>query len=243
MPKGTLHTCGTLALLIGLLFIACSSEEVKPGIQKGLASKVSMALLSSSPKKSNIRFMKRDSSASDFFPTIPISSYDSIFAYNAAFYSDGFDYPVGKPNGHKYFKAQEFGNDQHLGEDWNGVGGGNTDLGDPVYAISNGLVTFSKNVCCGWGNVIRVVHKLPSDHQYSYIESVYAHLHNLYVRPGQMIKRGDKIGTIGTANGRYSAHLHLEVRDFINMSLGPGYSEDTFGFLIPSQFIQENRQY
>ena len=56
-----------------------------------------------------------------------------------------------------------------------------------------------------------------------------------------MIARGQQIGTIGTANGRYMAHLHLEMRDFINMSLGPGYSDDLYGYLDPSKFILENR--
>jgi hypothetical protein len=43
---------------------------------------------------------------------------------------DGFDYPVGKPNGKGYYNAQKFGENTHLGEDWNGVRGGNSDLGD-----------------------------------------------------------------------------------------------------------------
>ena len=52
--------------------------------------------------------------------------------------SDGFDFPVGKPNAKKYYNAQKFGKNYHLGDDWNGVGGGNTDYGNPVYSISNG---------------------------------------------------------------------------------------------------------
>jgi len=33
---------------------------------------------------------------------------------------DGFDMPVGAPNGKGYYIAQIFGNKDHLGEDWNG---------------------------------------------------------------------------------------------------------------------------
>lgn len=49
-----------------------------------------------------------------------------------------FDYPVGKPPGNGYYIAQKFQENAHLGEDWNAVTGGNTDLGDPIYAIANG---------------------------------------------------------------------------------------------------------
>ncbi len=195
----------------------------------------------SSSAKNWERIMHRDTQAHDMFPTIPIQNYDSIFSYNPEYFSSGFDFPVGIPNAQGYFTAQKFGEDEHLGEDWNAVTGGNTDLGDPVFSISEGLVTFSKNVCCGWGNVVRVIHYLPNHPDHKYVESVYAHLHHRNVRPGQLIKKGEKLGSIGNADGRYSAHLHLELRSFINMSLGPGYSTDTFGFLNPSDFISKNR--
>ena len=175
------------------------------------------------------------------FPSIPEHLYDSIFSKNQYFVANGFDFPVGKPDALKYYKAQIFGENNHLGEDWNGKGGGNTDLGDPVYTCADGLVTFTEDVCCGWGNVVRVIHKLPNHAEHQYIESVYAHMHNVNVKVGDLIKRGDQIGTIGTANGRYSAHLHFEMRDFINMSLGPGYSEDHSGYMKPTDFIERNR--
>jgi len=184
---------------------------------------------------------KADTSVAEMFPTIPENRYPAIFRAYPDFISDGFDFPVGVPNARHYYKAQNFGDNRHLGEDWNGRGGGNTDLGDPVYSVGNGLVTFSKDVCCGWGNVIRVIHRLPNHPEFTYVESIYAHLHNVNVKAGDMIARGQQIGTIGTANGRYMAHLHLEMRDFINMSLGPGYSDDLYGYLDPSKFISENR--
>lgn len=184
---------------------------------------------------------KADTTVAEMFPTIPENRYPAIFRAYTDFISDGFDFPVGVPNGRDYYKAQNFGDNKHLGEDWNGRGGGNTDLGDPVYSVGNGLVTFSKDVCCGWGKVVRIVHHLPNHPEYQYVESVYAHLHTMDITVGSLVKRGQRIGTIGNANGRYNAHLHLEIRDFINMSLGPGYGDDQSGYLIPTEFIRLNR--
>ncbi len=235
-----------LPLLLFFFGLACTHPEISD--ERALASiKAPPALLAEPLAVSHqnnalkTRQLFRDSTETDLFPTLPLQQYDSIFRENFTYFSDGFDYPVGLPNGEKYFLALKFGEELHLGEDWNGIGGGNTDLGDPVYVIGNGLVTFAKEVCCGWGNVIRIVHRLPNHPEYDYIESVYAHLQNIQLKPGDLVRRGEKIGSIGTANGRYIAHLHLELRNFINMSLGPGYSPDQFGYLNPSQFIAKNR--
>jgi len=184
---------------------------------------------------------RADTSVAEMFPTIPENKYPGIFMTYPDFISDGFDFPVGVPNARDYYKAQNFGDNKHLGEDWNGRGGGNTDLGDPVYSVGNGLVTFSKNVCCGWGQVVRIVHHTPNHPDFQYVESVYAHLHTMDITVGSLVKRGQHIGTIGNDNGRYNAHLHFEMRDFINMSLGPGYGDDQSGYLVPTEFIRMNR--
>jgi len=63
-----------------------------------------------------------------------------------------FDFPVGKPDAKGYYNAQKFQKNNHLGDDWNAVTGGNTDLGDPIYAIGNGKVTFAEDAGSGWGN-------------------------------------------------------------------------------------------
>src|SRR5437867_1382494 len=69
-------------------------------------------------------------------------------------YADGFDCPVGRDGAKHYYKARGFQPNAHLGEDWNGVGGGDTDLGDPVYGVAHGLVVFARDYRMGWGNVI-----------------------------------------------------------------------------------------
>lgn len=153
-------------------------------------------------------------------------------------YANGFDFPVGKPDGRGYYNAQVFGENNHLGDDWNGVNGGNSDLGDPIYAIGRGYIKFAQDIGGGWGNVIRIVHYLPDGRQY---ESVYAHCNSLTAIAESWVEKGSQIGTIGTANGQYYAHLHLEVRDDITMKIGSGYAEDQTGYIDPTDFIKRHR--
>lgn len=179
---------------------------------------------------------------------ISVEELDHLFAKNPRYIADGFNYPVGKPKGKYYYIAQKFGkrnkrfgNLFHLGEDWNGVGGGNTDYGDTVYSIGRGLVVFAEDCGGGWGNVVRIIHKFRKKSEYWYIESLYAHLKDIKVEKGQFVKRGKKIGTIGNVNGLYFAHLHLEVRYKILMPLVGGYSKILKGYLSPIRFINANR--
>ncbi len=165
--------------------------------------------------------------------------YDHIFKKHWQYVSDGFDYPVGKPNAKGYYIARGFGQARHLGDDWNAVTGGNSDLGDPIYAISNGYVSFSLDLMGGWGNTIRIVHKTVDG---EYLESLYSHCDEIFVEEGQLVKRGDKIGTIGTAHGMYTAHLHLELRTQVDMELGGGYADEPPpGYTDPKAFIERNR--
>lgn len=151
-----------------------------------------------------------------------------------------FDFPVGPPDASGYYDAQPFGANDHLGNDWNGTGGGNSDLGAPVYAISPGVVSAASDVGGGWGNVVRVAHSCRGAPEQE-LESLYAHLETVEVRAGQRVLRGQRLGTIGTAGGQYLAHLHLELRAHAGLPLGGGYSEDPTGFLDPSAFILGHR--
>jgi len=108
----------------------------------------------------------------------------------------------------------------HFGEDWNGRGGGNTDLGDPVYTVADGVVTFAHDVRQGWGNVVLIRHayREPKTGQVRYCDSLYGHLRDMPLKNGQEVKRGERIGSIGTNRGMYTAHLHFEIRH--NLSIG-----------------------
>ncbi len=157
--------------------------------------------------------------------------------------SDGFDYPVGPPNGSGYYNAQDFGywnssyGGYHLGEDWNGNGGENTDCNDPVYAVSNGTIVSAQSYGGAWEKVIIIRHTLPGGSQ---VESMYGHLRSMLRTSGD-VTRGEQIGTIGDGNGAFWCHLHLEMRTTLGLTAGPGYSTSTSGKTDPSDYIDSHR--
>jgi murein DD-endopeptidase MepM/ murein hydrolase activator NlpD len=161
--------------------------------------------------------------------------------------ADGFDFPVGKPDAKGYYKARglRLNSPRHFGEDWNGRGGGNTDLGDPVYNIADGIVTFAHNVHQGWGNVVIIRHgyRDPTSGKVKFIDSLYGHLDKMSVKTGQIIKRGHQVGTIGTNFGMYPAHLHFEIRHNITIGMQRnGVTADLTNWADPTQFINKFRR-
>lgn len=161
-----------------------------------------------------------------------------LFASKPEFIAQGFDYPVGKPDAKGYYNAQPYRGNAHLGDDWNAVTGGNSDLGDPVYTIANGYVHFAEDRGGGWGNIIRVWHQTDDS---LIIESFYAHCDTILVQVGDFVRKGAQIGTIGDAHGSYLAHLHFEIREDVELPVGGGYSLDKTGYLDPTLFIKANR--
>lgn len=160
---------------------------------------------------------------------------------------DGFAYPVGAPDAEGYRDVQPFGRNRHLGEDWNGGHGkgGNGDLGDPIYSIADGIVTYAepvdKNCGYGWGNVVKIVHNAGSAKNPEYVESLFAHLDEISVKEHQIVKRGEQIGTMGNCSGVYWSHLHFELRSEPFLSIGRGYGVNTRGYLDPKNFIEQHR--
>ena len=169
----------------------------------------------------------------------PISfSGDSAFIKLA----DGFDYPVGKPDAQGYYKARGFRSRGHLGEDWDGVRGGDTDLGDPIYSIGDGVVVFARDCHMGWGNVVIVRHSYRENGVVKNIDALYGHLNSMLVHRGQTVARGQKIAAMGTAHGLYDAHLHLEIRKNIEIGMSrAAFARDFSNYYDPSQFIASHR--
>ena len=161
----------------------------------------------------------------------------------AIFMADGFDFPVGKPNGDGYYKARGYTPNGHLGEDWNGRGGGDTDLGAPVYSTANGIVLFAKNYYHGWGNVVIVRHAYQEGGQTKFVDSLYGHLDAIQVRYGQHLKRGQQLGTIGTGGGLYPAHLHFEMRKDLRVGMARlSFPKDDSVYWSGTQFINDHRK-
>jgi murein DD-endopeptidase MepM/ murein hydrolase activator NlpD len=180
--------------------------------------------------------------------------------------ADGFDFPLGDANGQGqykdattgkthdgYYVATTFGESfslgLHPGEDWNGKGGRNTDLGLPVYAVAAGRVATAENAGPLWGNIVIIDHLYYENHYKRRIRSVYVHLGMMLVQPGQVVERRDVLGAVGQDPDRlYHAHLHLELR--WNADLEPTFWPSAAGkdgawlrqhYTAPSSFISEHR--
>ncbi|MCB1233605.1 MAG: M23 family metallopeptidase [Verrucomicrobiae bacterium] len=159
--------------------------------------------------------------------------------------ADGFDFPVGKPDADGYYKARGYYPNGHLGEDWNGKGGGNTDRGDPIYAAAHGVVVYSDDFKAGWGNVVIIRHAYRDrTGQVKFIDGLYGHLDRRLVSLGDKVMRGDKIGTMGCGpHDMYYAHLHFEIRHDVRVGMNRSkYKRDFSVYHSPTHFIRENRR-
>jgi murein DD-endopeptidase MepM/ murein hydrolase activator NlpD len=76
-------------------------------------------------------------------------------------------------------------------------------IGTPFYAPADGVVIFS-GAKEGFGNFIMVAHGYG-------VVSRYGHNAQNLVQPGQKVKRGDQLGTVGNTGRTTGPHLHYEV--------------------------------
>ncbi len=154
-----------------------------------------------------------------------------------------WDAPLGSEHGALTYNAQPFRITRHLGDDLNGIGGYNSDLGDPVYAASAGRVVFAGVPGTGWGNMVIIAHRVfnAQTGTFDVVQSMYAHLDQMQVQHGQTLHRGQQLGTVGTGGGLYLAHLHFETRrgPYINPSVG--YADAPLNRMSPEGFVAEHR--
>ena len=180
--------------------------------------------------------------------------------------ADGFSFPVGDgegggsytdPTGRRHdgwYVATHLGDVYplgiHTGEDWNGRGGGDTDIGQPVMAVATGKVVVARRFPNPWGFVVMIEHIVLDGHDKRRVRSQYAHLSRIDVKEGQIVHGRDVIGAIGKdPDGAYPAHLHLEIRS--DVTVGPTYWPSDHGrdgdwirkhYLDPSAFIRAHRK-
>lgn len=86
----------------------------------------------------------------------------------------------------------------HEGQDFAGK------KGLPVYATGDGTVEIADVKFRGYGNEIVI------NHGYGY-KTRYAHLNTIEVQPGMKVRRGERIGTLGSTGKSTGPHLHYEV--------------------------------
>ena len=150
------------------------------------------------------------------------------------------DTPMGSENGALVYNAQKFWEmnekrgGHHTGDDLNGIGGMNTDLGDPVFAAGDGLVVYAGEPSPGWGKIIVLAHRDP---QGKPVHTMYAHLHEIKTTLNTLVARGEVIGTVGTGNGYYPAHLHFEARASDGADIGAGYTTQPLNRLDPAAVV------
>jgi murein DD-endopeptidase MepM/ murein hydrolase activator NlpD len=154
--------------------------------------------------------------------------------------AEEFDTPLRPPNGAGAVVSFPFQEAGHLGEDWS-TAKGDAALGEPVYSVADGWVSVAQDFENAWGKVIFICYRLPDHRWPPVVEVMYAELNSIEVKPGQLVKRGERIGTVGNANATYQAHLHWEVRQAVGMGLGPGFQSGATGWLGPSDFVVAHR--
>ena len=77
------------------------------------------------------------------------------------------------------------------------------ETGTPILAAAGGVVVASE-YNSGYGNVVEVDHG-------NDLLTRYAHASSVFVKKGDLVKRGQKIATVGTTGRSTGAHLHFEV--------------------------------
>lgn len=156
--------------------------------------------------------------------------------------TNGFDFPVARPNADGYYKSRGFRAGGHLGEDWVADGGSGHSLGQPVYNIGQGVVLLARDVHVAWGNVIVIRHAYLEKNQICFADALYAHLDHIDVKEGAAVERGQKIGTIGNNHGMYPSHLHFEIHKNLNIGVNhTGFARTLVNYWIPTEFIVKRR--
>ena len=77
--------------------------------------------------------------------------------------------------------------------------------GTPVRAAADGIVAYSDNGLRGYGNCIMIVHA-------NGWVTLYAHQKQTIVQAGQRVRRGQRIGYVGSTGIARGPHLHFELR-------------------------------
>ncbi len=127
-----------------------------------------------------------------------LEKLDRVNMYRIAAEKMPFDIPVKAAFRYTSGFGPRWGR-MHNGTDFAGASG------TPVHATGDGVVIHAGSQG-GYGRLIRVRHDFG-------IETSYAHLSRIRVKPGQRVSRGDRIGDMGNTGRSTGTHLHYEIRE------------------------------
>jgi murein DD-endopeptidase MepM/ murein hydrolase activator NlpD len=175
-------------------------------------------------------------------------------------FADGFDSPVGSEQERssaavwpgQWYDASPFGRlyfvgtpqeAYHTGADLNLPG--DRDANTPVFACASGIVTFANRLPT-WGNVLIIKHD-PIVNSGLVLYSRYGHIGRMDVEVGARVTRGQPVGIVGNAFGRWAYHLHFDLSPTTILESNPQHwpgrnREATFrNYIDPREFILNNR--
>jgi len=81
-------------------------------------------------------------------------------------------------------------------------------IGTPVYSAESGTVLYAASRIRGYGKMVVIRHAGAAKG----LATIYAHNSKLLVRPGQKVKKGQKIAISGQTGKSNGPHLHFEIR-------------------------------
>jgi murein DD-endopeptidase MepM/ murein hydrolase activator NlpD len=96
-------------------------------------------------------------------------------------------------------------------------------LGSSIHCVLDGTVIFAGEKS-RWGNVVIV------DHNHDGYKTIYAHLHKIIVKEGEILLTGQTIGYRGNTGKSTGPHLHYEVRQY-------GKALNPLPYLLPQDAI------
>lgn len=101
--------------------------------------------------------------------------------------------------------------------------------GENVVAAFGGKVRYAKWNTGGFGNLVIIRH--PNG-----LETYYAHLSKIKVKPNQVVQAGDLIGLGGSTGRSYSPHLHFEIR-YGHVAFDPRHIFDLENYCLKTETL------
>lgn len=110
-----------------------------------------------------------------------------------------------------------------------------------VYALEDGVVVLDDDTIGSvssdpYGKIVTLWH--PNIRK----ATMYCHLSENYVSYGQTVKRGDKIGKMGSTGNSTGAHLHLNLFETDDQGIRLNRKNGFLGGINPKPFLEENIQ-